>query len=193
MYPSRPTMYVDDCYPRSMPSTPYERSYDSSPMDFSSPFAQDSLRTDSGFCALPVGVPPPPPGFMSSGGRISPPYSSSYMVDSYSGSSSKCSRDEIVRKYAIVKVSVIRAHLFPRTNLYVQLANSQISHTSRYAQVQPKMCRDGRFPSDFRTARTVEEMKVMDREYPRLPSVLQNSKIISIDTRSHPHSIPTPN
>lgn len=56
------------------------------------------------------------------------------------------------------------------TNLAVQIANGQITHSARYAQVQPKMCPDGRFPSDFRMAKTLEEVIVLDRML--LPSAL---------------------
>ncbi|KAF1813013.1 hypothetical protein P152DRAFT_335261 [Eremomyces bilateralis CBS 781.70] len=52
--------------------------------------------------------------------------------------------------------------LVRRTNLAVQLVNSQLTISSRYAQMQPKMCTDGRFPEDFKTAKTLEEVRVID-------------------------------
>lgn len=51
---------------------------------------------------------------------------------------------------------------FSRTNLAVQLVNGQISPPAKYAQLQPKMTREGRFPVEFRIARTVEEVQAMD-------------------------------
>ncbi|KAF2843189.1 hypothetical protein M501DRAFT_994048 [Patellaria atrata CBS 101060] len=52
--------------------------------------------------------------------------------------------------------------LVRRTNLNVQMVNGHITRESRYAQIQPKMCSDGKFPQDFRTARTVEEFRLLD-------------------------------
>lgn len=51
------------------------------------------------------------------------------------------------------------------TNLLVQLANSQISHSARCGQLQPKMCLDGTFPADFQSAKTIEDFEVMDGMY----------------------------
>lgn len=78
-----------------------------------------------------------------------------------------------------------------RNNLFVQLVNGQISYAAKYGQMQPKMCTDGRFPPDFRTARTVEEVKVMDptaldrilRAY-GLPTDLRSLRLTSRDSVS---------
>ncbi|KAF2231653.1 hypothetical protein EV356DRAFT_286580 [Viridothelium virens] len=49
-----------------------------------------------------------------------------------------------------------------RHNLAVALVNSQLNSSARYGQLQPMMCRDGRFPDDFRLPKTIEEVKVID-------------------------------
>ncbi|KAF2761160.1 hypothetical protein EJ05DRAFT_497718 [Pseudovirgaria hyperparasitica] len=48
------------------------------------------------------------------------------------------------------------------TNLSVQVANSNLCPSTPYAQLQPKRMHDGRYPQDFRMARTVEEMKCIE-------------------------------
>ncbi|KAJ4305151.1 hypothetical protein N0V90_000682 [Kalmusia sp. IMI 367209] len=53
--------------------------------------------------------------------------------------------------------------LVRRTNLMVQFVNSQIRPGARYCQMQPKMCHDAKFPPEFRVAKTVEEVRAMDR------------------------------
>ncbi|KAK5156810.1 hypothetical protein LTR04_005577 [Oleoguttula sp. CCFEE 6159] len=58
-----------------------------------------------------------------------------------------------------------------RTNLAVHFANERVTHNMRYAQLHPAMCRDGRFPVDFRMPKTVEEVKVMDPS--KLDRILQ--------------------
>ncbi|OCL01659.1 hypothetical protein AOQ84DRAFT_426642 [Glonium stellatum] len=69
--------------------------------------------------------------------------------------------------------------------------NGQVTYAARYGQLQPKMCADGRFPPDFRTAKTVEEVKVMDptaldrilRAYV-LPTDLRSLRLTSRDSVS---------
>ncbi|KAF2398284.1 hypothetical protein EJ06DRAFT_523136 [Trichodelitschia bisporula] len=78
-----------------------------------------------------------------------------------------------------------------RTNLAVQLVNGQIAHSARYAQVQPKICRDGRFPNEFRAPKTVEELRSMDPSsldrvlgaY-QLPTDMRSLRLTSRDTAS---------
>ena len=55
-------------------------------------------------------------------------------------------------------------HFHPRANPLVQFVNGQITYAARHGRLQLKMCADGRFPPDFRTTKTVEEVKVMDRK-----------------------------
>lgn len=45
----------------------------------------------------------------------------------------------------------------------VQFVNSQISPNSRYCELQPKMGHDGKFPTEFRVGKTVNELRAMDR------------------------------
>ena len=52
--------------------------------------------------------------------------------------------------------------LVRRTNLAVSLANQRIHPTSHYAQLHPMMCSDGKFPTDFRSPKTVESVKLLD-------------------------------
>ncbi|KAM5443447.1 hypothetical protein MferCBS31731_001220 [Microsporum ferrugineum] len=52
--------------------------------------------------------------------------------------------------------------LVRRTNLAVSLANHNINPRSQFTQVHPMMCFDGRFPTDFRSPKTVESVKLLD-------------------------------
>lgn len=52
--------------------------------------------------------------------------------------------------------------LVRRTNLAVSLANHNINPRSQFTLVHPMMCWDGSFPSDFRTPRTMEAVKLLD-------------------------------
>ncbi|KAF2745201.1 hypothetical protein M011DRAFT_151624 [Sporormia fimetaria CBS 119925] len=75
-----------------------------------------------------------------------------------------------------------------RTNLFVQHINALISPLAHYSQLQPKMCNDGRFPVEFNTPRTVEEIRTMDpssldrilRAY-NLPTDLRSLRMTSND------------
>ncbi|KAI9893124.1 MAG: hypothetical protein M1814_000672 [Vezdaea aestivalis] len=49
-----------------------------------------------------------------------------------------------------------------RTNLAAQLANNNIKREDQYAEVQPKLCTDGRCPESFRTAKTLMALRVLD-------------------------------
>jgi len=81
--------------------------------------------------------------------------------------------------------------LVRRTNLLVQFVNGQIAWAAKYGQLQPKMCADGRFPPDFRSGRTVEEIRVTDpttldrilRSY-GLPTDLRSLQLTSRDSVS---------
>lgn len=42
------------------------------------------------------------------------------------------------------------------------LCEEQITYATRYGQLQPKMCANGKFPPDFRIVKTVEEVEVTD-------------------------------
>jgi hypothetical protein len=64
------------------------------------------------------------------------------------------------------------AHFRHRANLLVQFVNGQITYAARY---------DGRFPPDFRTTKTVEEVKVIDRKW-RILSTYLGLLIILIAT-----------
>ncbi|KAI9734509.1 MAG: hypothetical protein M1834_002109 [Cirrosporium novae-zelandiae] len=54
--------------------------------------------------------------------------------------------------------------LVRRTNLAAALANHLLSSRSLYSQLHPMMCKDGSFPADFKTPRTVEDFKLLDSE-----------------------------
>jgi len=58
---------------------------------------------------------------------------------------------------------------------------SPLMDNSLTLQDTPKMCADGRFPPDFRTLKTVEELKVMDRKR-RILSTYLSLLIIVIAT-----------
>ncbi|KAK2877061.1 hypothetical protein FQN49_001445 [Arthroderma sp. PD_2] len=71
--------------------------------------------------------------------------------------------------------------LVRRTNLAVSLANHNINPRSQFTQVHPMMCFDGRFPTDFRSPKTVESVKLLD--VTQLDRILQEYKL-PYDTRS---------
>ncbi|OAL74253.1 hypothetical protein A7D00_2285 [Trichophyton violaceum] len=73
------------------------------------------------------------------------------------------------------------AELVRRTNLAVSLANHNINPRSQFTQVHPMMCFDGRFPTDFRSPKTVESVKLLD--VTQLDRILQEYKL-PYDTRS---------
>ncbi|WEW55136.1 hypothetical protein PRK78_000564 [Emydomyces testavorans] len=71
--------------------------------------------------------------------------------------------------------------LVRRTNLAVSLANHNVNPRSQVSMVHPMMCADGRFPVDFRTPKTIEEIKLLDST--QIDGILQDYKI-PYDTRS---------
>ncbi|KAF2803689.1 uncharacterized protein BDZ99DRAFT_399203, partial [Mytilinidion resinicola] len=78
-----------------------------------------------------------------------------------------------------------------RTNLLVQFVNGQITWAAKYGQLQPKMCSNGVFPQDFRSPKTLEEVKCIDpttldrilRSY-NLPTDLRSLQLTSRDSVS---------
>ncbi|KAE9988731.1 hypothetical protein EG327_003252 [Venturia inaequalis] len=89
-----------------------------------------------------------------------------YEPDGYGGPerqySSHQSTEENMRRYENLAASKGSTEKIDRTNLAVQLVNGQISPSAKCAQIQPKMMREGRFPSDFRTPRTADDMQAME-------------------------------
>jgi hypothetical protein len=94
--------------------------------------------------------------------------------------------------FQLLRVLTTANNLIPsRTNLLVQFVNGQITWAAKYGQLQPKMCSDGRFPPDFQSAKTVEEVKVIDpttldrilRSY-GLPTDLRSLQLSSRDSPS---------
>ncbi|EFQ99646.1 hypothetical protein MGYG_02659 [Nannizzia gypsea CBS 118893] len=73
------------------------------------------------------------------------------------------------------------AELVRRTNLAVSLANHNINPRSQFTQVHPMMCFDGRFPTDFRSPKTVESVKLLD--VTQLDRILHEYQL-PYDTRS---------
>ncbi|EEP82555.1 predicted protein [Uncinocarpus reesii 1704] len=71
--------------------------------------------------------------------------------------------------------------LMRRTNLAVSLANHNVNPRSNVSMVHPMMCMNGRFPVDFRTPKTLEEIKLL--ESTQIDRILQEYKIPH-DTRS---------
>ncbi|KAF2006888.1 hypothetical protein P154DRAFT_569584 [Amniculicola lignicola CBS 123094] len=166
--PLRPSMSmsmpVDDPH-RSLPNSPYEID-PRDPRMMASSFESSSLGMDGPgyFSTMGMG----PMGGRSHGPPFMPPGFDSEMMGS-----SQQQIDDLVR----------------RTNLMVQFVNSHISFASRYSQLQPKMCSDAKFPSEFRVPRTVEEVRAMDpstidrilRAY-HLPTDLRSLRLTSQDT-----------
>ncbi len=53
------------------------------------------------------------------------------------------------------------------------LRNGSIINPARFAQVFPMKCEDGSYPPDYKHAKTVETMKVLDSKYLPYPSHLR--------------------
>jgi hypothetical protein len=185
--PSRPGMMDQDRYSHSMPHTPLSQLDHNPPgpplgnlesafnhmrnsipggyfdMGRPGPYPA-SLRPGSPLPRPPYGPDFGPPNF----GAVSYGPSLSHGPELYMGPDSSYGTqyglEELIRKLIFPKPSIRHWLTEPslRTNLAVQLVNGQISHTAKYAQLQPKMCRDGRFPDAFHISRTVEEIKAMD-------------------------------
>ncbi|KAF2191053.1 hypothetical protein K469DRAFT_363141 [Zopfia rhizophila CBS 207.26] len=166
--PLRPPMPMDDLH-RSLPTS----AYDMDPRDpriMSAPFDSCRLGMDGPdyFGATGMG---PFSNHSHSGGPFPPPGLDPEMIMG----KNQQNIDDLVR----------------RTNLLVQFVNSQVTHTARYGQLQPKMRSDGKFPPDFRVPKTVEEVKVMDpstldrilRAY-GLPTDLRSLRMTSQDSVS---------
>ncbi|EER26448.1 hypothetical protein D8B26_003173 [Coccidioides posadasii str. Silveira] len=65
--------------------------------------------------------------------------------------------------------------LVRRTNLAVSLANHNVNPRSHVSLVHPMMHTDGRFPVDFQTPKTIEEIKLLDST--QIDRILQDYKI----------------
>lgn len=190
-------------YSHSVPHSPY--AYDHHPPppphhDIESAFRHAHSSLPRGYYDVP-GYPPGarprsprarshspfPPGF--------PPMN--YEPDGYGGPerqySSHQSTEENVRRYEYVAASKGSAEKIDRTNLAVQLVNGQISPSAKCAQLQPKMMREGRFPSDFRTPRTADDMQAMECRFLPLHTRIIGVTLYSIHYRAHPPSLLAPN
>ncbi|KAI9803013.1 MAG: hypothetical protein M1825_002246 [Sarcosagium campestre] len=71
--------------------------------------------------------------------------------------------------------------LVRKTNLAVALVNGSVREKSQYSQIHPMMTRDGRFPEDFRCAKTVAAFKLLDST--QLDRILQ-AYHLPLDVRS---------
>ncbi|KAI4146041.1 MAG: hypothetical protein L6R39_003615 [Caloplaca ligustica] len=58
-----------------------------------------------------------------------------------------------------------------KENKVAALLNGAILAPAKYAQVYPLRCDDGTFPTDFKSAKTVDTMRTLDSEHPDVPSV----------------------
>ncbi|KAL8732881.1 MAG: hypothetical protein Q9166_002482 [cf. Caloplaca sp. 2 TL-2023] len=71
-----------------------------------------------------------------------------------------------------------------KENRVAALLNGAILPPAKYAQVHPLRCDDGSFPADYRLAKTVEAMKVLDNS--QLDRIMQSYRL-PLDLRSlHP-------
>ncbi|KAF2473474.1 uncharacterized protein BDR25DRAFT_132345 [Lindgomyces ingoldianus] len=166
--PLPPSMPMDDLR-RSLPNSPYDMD-PRDPRNMSAPFDNYRMSLDGPdyFGAMGVG---PYRSRSQPGGPFPPPRLDSDMMMKHD----QQQIDDLVR----------------RTNLMVQFVNGHITHAGRYCQLQPKMCSDAKFPTEFRVPRTVEEVKVMDpstldrilRAY-GLPTDLRSLRMTSQDTVS---------
>ncbi|KAF2872203.1 hypothetical protein BDV95DRAFT_606757 [Massariosphaeria phaeospora] len=131
---------MDDMH-RSLPTSPYDMDHRDprDPRVMSASF-ESRLGMDGPdyFSAMGMG----PVGGRSHSGPFPPP---GFDPDMMMGNNQQ-NIDELVRK----------------SNLIVQLVNSQLTPTARYAQLHPMMCSDAKFPPEFRVPRTIEEVRTMD-------------------------------
>ncbi|KAI9798172.1 MAG: hypothetical protein M1833_004921 [Piccolia ochrophora] len=136
---------------RSMPSSPYplDTSRALTPRDVEDAMQHARMGIEGDYFS---GGPR-----YSAGGSSSRPRSPypRYETESYGSNMHDLSVQELVRK----------------TNLAVSLANNSIREKSQYALLHPMMTRDGRFPSDFSSPKTINAFKSL--EGPQLDRILQ--------------------
>lgn len=104
------------------------------------------------------------------------PINSTYPISSPYPSSSSSSpyRDELTDPHEEVR----------KTNLAVQLVNGMISQNARYAQLQPKMDNNARFPQEFMLSRTVDDVRNMDCVFPPFPLLSHPFRVTSANASS---------
>lgn len=160
--PIGPSMAVNDIHDslRSSPFGTDERIGRHAPR----PTNHDSFELHQENCASdyftmrPLGGAPSPPSFLSSSVELDCPDMMMRLGQP------EQHLEELVRRYQTPSQKPSHDLLTPRrTNLQVQFVNGLLSPVSRYGQLQPKMCSDSRFPVDFSTPRTIEEVRAMDR------------------------------